>query len=242
MADKTFLSSEELDNKEVHYFNKVNQFFSSDPKYVEKMLDIIERRSSVSIRVLDWFITNYSKQYGIFYKIRLRGKIELFNAFSEYKAALHGADKDHFDPFCRQRKIAYSYTDRNKKEKTFETSLGQLKFFMWALRYKVVDYVEEHLDEITEDNKLRGTKKEADDGGKLKKKQKRIILTDESESHNSPDPDICSTDSIKRIVIGSEADIKKAEKKSTRKKRHELSDSAYRSVRKIEGDLRLEFD
>lgn len=36
---------------------------------IDKILPIITSNSSISIRVLDWFVTNYSKKYNIIYKI-----------------------------------------------------------------------------------------------------------------------------------------------------------------------------
>ena len=36
---------------------------------IDKLLQIITSNSNISIRVLDWFVTNYSKKFNIIYKI-----------------------------------------------------------------------------------------------------------------------------------------------------------------------------
>jgi len=114
-----------------------------------KILPIITSNSNISIRVLDWFVTNYSKKYNIIYNLNgqdINGD-KFFNVFLQYKCQLKSYKKKLFDPFCRKQRIAFHY-DENK---CVVTTIGQLNFFRWAIRYGVLKYVEDHLNEITTD-------------------------------------------------------------------------------------------
>jgi len=114
-----------------------------------KILPIITSNSNISIRVLDWFVTNYAKKNAVIYY--LNGKDingdKYFNVFLQYKCKLKSYKKKLFDPFCRKQRIAFHY-DQNK---CVVTTIGQLNFFSWALEYGIIKYVEEHLQEITTD-------------------------------------------------------------------------------------------
>ena len=121
------------------------------------MLEIINGESTISIRLLDWFVSNYSKKYNTFYKIRVNDRAQFFYVHSEYKNQLHGYSKKYFDPFCRKnsKKVIYKYSSKldNSKTITFLTSIGQLNFFQWAIRYKVIKYVQLHIKQIENDMK-----------------------------------------------------------------------------------------
>ena len=55
----TALSQDEL------LLNKTIQFFDADPMRLEKFVNIVNGNSCISLRVLDWFVTNYSKSKNI---------------------------------------------------------------------------------------------------------------------------------------------------------------------------------
>lgn len=119
----------ELIHKEKYMLEKIKNFFSNE-KYLNVMLPIINGESKISLRVLDWFVTNYSKKNGTVYNINIRGNTECFNVFTSYKCQLKGHSKKYFDPFCRKKKINYTYVSvSDSKTKTFITSIGQLNFF-----------------------------------------------------------------------------------------------------------------
>ena len=51
-----------------------------------------------------------------------------------------------FDPFCRSRRIKFQ---------GFDTTVGQLNFFEWAINDEILDYLEEHYDEVHADMETR---------------------------------------------------------------------------------------
>jgi hypothetical protein len=124
---------------------------------LDKMLKIITGESKISLRIVDWFATNYAKKYYTLYVIdQSNDNIQRrFKVYDDYKLKLKAYSKKRFDPFCRWDRISIPYT----KGKFIETTIGQLNFFKWALENKVIDYIIEHYDEITNDMTNRLTVK-----------------------------------------------------------------------------------
>tara|TARA_B100000945_G_C20345214_1_gene579404 strand:+ start:161 stop:766 length:606 start_codon:yes stop_codon:yes gene_type:complete len=118
--------------------------FFKDKEKMDIMLPIIEGKSPISLRILDWFVTNYSKKNNINY--RING--EQFIVHLNYKSQLKAYSKKTFDPFCRRERINFEYDDKNNN---VITTVGQLNFFRWALESNVIDYVDKNLDNIEED-------------------------------------------------------------------------------------------
>ena len=151
-SDNCLLSKEEvlLDSLHEFYKNKNN---------LNKILPIVTGTSELSLRVLDYFVTNYSKNNSI----NLGNKNDTkYNVYHDYKNKLKSYNKRFFDPFCRinkkniTNKIAFKYDD----EKYIVTTIGQLNFFRWAIRNKIIDYVVNDLERINNDmNNYNGKKK-----------------------------------------------------------------------------------
>jgi hypothetical protein len=110
---------------------------------INQMLPIIMGESKISIRVLDWFVTNYSKTNKLYYKIDNK----TFNVHMDYKSQLKGYKKKLFDPFCRKKRIPFYYND----EQYVISTIGQLNFFRWAISKKVINYVNDHFEAIYKD-------------------------------------------------------------------------------------------
>lgn len=118
-------------------------FFKKDNN-IERILPIISGYSNLSIRVLDWFVTNYAKNYNVIYT---KKDGDYFNVYLDYKSQLKGYRKKMFDPFCRKRRIPFYYSEN----KCVITTIGQLNFFRWAIENNVIDYVENNLGKINDD-------------------------------------------------------------------------------------------
>ena len=115
----------------------------------DKMLKIITGDSKISLRIIDWFTTNYAKKNFTLYM--LNGK--RFKVYDDYKLKLKAYSKKRFDPFCRYQKISIPYKDG----KFIETTIGQLNFFKWSIENKIVDYIEENYDDIERDMNNRNS-------------------------------------------------------------------------------------
>lgn len=237
-------TNEIFTTKEKDILEKNKKFFSTNRKYVETMLQIINGESDISIRVLDWFVANYSKKKNTFYKIKVNRKEELFYVNNEYKNQLNGYSKQYFDPFCRKKKVVYTYKNNDgKKDINFMSSIGQLNFFQWAIRNKVIRYVELHLKEIEHDMKETSRKnKEMKimDNDKIKKDNilEKYIISDE------PDPIICSSEKINNVCISpyKKNSISKSDSEN-RNRRQQLSKSVYEhGIKKSNIPIKLDFD
>lgn len=114
--------------------NSVNQFYS-DSKNSEILKDILEKRSGISLRNLEWFITNYSKNKNLSYTTRT-GK--MFSVHCAYKSSLDGYSKKLFDPFCRSNKFEFTIPGTRD---TITTTVAQLNFIKWCITNNVIDYI-----------------------------------------------------------------------------------------------------
>jgi hypothetical protein len=112
--------------------------FYRENNMIESIIPIINGQSNISLRVLDWFVTNYSKKNNVVYNIEKEGKLPIiFNVFLDYRLQLKAYSKKYFDPFCRKNRIIFYYQDKM----AIKTTVGQLNFFRWALKNKIIKYV-----------------------------------------------------------------------------------------------------
>ena len=76
--------------------------FYGENNNMEKILPIINGNSTLSLRLIDWFATNYSKKNYTVYNIKKRnGEERRFKVYIDYKLKLKAYSKKRFDPFCR---------------------------------------------------------------------------------------------------------------------------------------------
>ena len=124
--------------------------FYDEDNNLEKMLKIINGESPISLRIIDWFATNYAKKFFTVYEV---GANRRFKVYVDYKLKLKAYSKRRFDPFCRWDRITIPYDNG-----TFiQTTIGQLNFFKWALENGVVAYIEAHYSDIEDDMNARNS-------------------------------------------------------------------------------------
>ena len=241
-------NNEIFTSKEKDILEKIQKFFSADSKYIDTMLQIINRESDISIRVLDWFVANYCKKNGTCYKIKVNGVENIFNVHSEYENQLNGYSKKYFDPFCRAKKVAYTYRNNDgSKQITFESSIAQLNFFQWAIRYKVINYVRAHLQEIEEDMRRTSKQNKEKKLAALEEAANADDDEDEDVRNDDPDPIICSSDTINSVHISPAVAAKKSSNgksdSDARSRRQQLSKSIYEhGIKKSNIPIKLDFD
>lgn len=150
------------------------EFYQTDNN-LETMLNIINGESCISLRIVDWFATNYAKQKFTVYQLDDGTR---FKVYTDYKLKLRAYSKKRFDPFCRWDRINIPY-----KEGTYiQTTLGQLNFFKWALENDVIKYIREHYTEIENDmNNRNSTSKRrtatSNSGQKTRKKREELSVS-----------------------------------------------------------------
>lgn len=152
--------------------NKLLVYYK-DKSNLERMLSIINGESSISLRIVDWFVTNYAKQRFTQYNVENNdGSVSRFKVYNDYKLRLKAYSKRRFDPFCRWDRITIPYGD----DSMIQTTIGQLNFFKWAIENKVIAYITENYKTIENDMNDRNssTKKKTDkEGGSDNKTRKK---------------------------------------------------------------------
>ena len=168
-----------LESLHIFYRNEYNR---------DKLLLILSDKKQISLRSIDWFITNYSKKYNTYYIVyeNDESKIPSFesscnnyrsnmNVFHSYKSQLKAYSKRKFDPFCRRDRILFEIDE----DHSVETTIGQLNFFKWAISNMIVDYIELHKDEIEYDmnSSLKQMKMNSDKKDGSRKKRQELSLS-----------------------------------------------------------------
>jgi hypothetical protein len=120
------------------------QDFYNQPGRLEEITPILKGESPVSLRLIDWFVTNYSKKFNVCYPLEERP----FMVHFHYKRELKAYSKRLFDPFCRRERISFQVRGQPPIE---ETTVGQLNFFRWAIEKGVVDYIMQNAADIEKD-------------------------------------------------------------------------------------------
>ena len=107
---------------------------------INEIVDLLKGTSEVSLRLIDWFVTNYSKANSTSYI--LNG--QEFVVYMNYKNQLKAYSKKLFDPFCRRERISFQIPGYE----AFLTTVGKLNFFRWALEKGILHYIKGHQPEI----------------------------------------------------------------------------------------------
>jgi hypothetical protein len=137
---------------------------SINSEWIRKVLlpaiDPSDKRVEPSLRLLDWFVTNYSKSRGV----ALNG----ISIHSDYVDTRRAYQCRHFDPFRRNLKLSFQFDDE-----THHTTVAQINFMLWAHTTGVLDYVRANKEDIDNDManvcRKRREQRKADDGTSAKR-------------------------------------------------------------------------
>lgn len=240
-------------------FNALQQFYtkcSGDDK--QMFLDIISGKSKMSLRIIDWFITNYTKKFNIIYYIPKKkrsvkrkmspknnyyessqldqaSQLDRFIVYLRYRSQLKSYNKANFDPFCRNDRIT-GWGDN----KDIVTTIGQLNFFRWAIENRVLQYINDNLEDIEKDmntnikKNLKKNKKSLKVSKKEKEKEEEKIGGDGEKIIETTEKSVENQDGL--------TSEKASEIKSLKRKRRELSKCATKTLNKHRGAIILDFN
>ena len=186
--------------------------FYDNREFLYKMMRIINGESKISLRIVDWFVTNYAKKYYTVYELVTSSNLGIqqtsrFKVYNDYKLKLKAYSKKRFDPFCRWERITIPYDNENY----METTIGQLNFFKWAIENNIIEYISEHYIDIENDMNSRNST---------------------SKRKASLDNNSALSDSLSTIPDNGK----------TRKKREELSISACKCIKKESVKIVVKFN
>lgn len=214
------------------------------PENIRKILPIVQGKSPISLRILDWFVTNFCKKRNIILDLRTEaGEPRRFMIYFDYKSQLKAYSKKQFDPFCRRERIRFVY----QRGQELITTVGQLNFFRWLLSNRILDYIEEHIEEVEEDM-----------NSSIRTHQKRWTTystyetwDDTSKEDSSEDTSITEAEGIYPAYTNTveQANLSykifkkedETDEEAGPRKRHELSISATKTVNKHNMKILVEF-
>lgn len=223
----TIKACKNISSKQALLIIPITKYFSKR-SLLNKLIAIL-KGESISLRLIDWFVTNYCKKFNIMYNLNdfrpvTQGQTdEQRKAFdnyilvhTNYKGQLKAYSKRNFDPFCRRNRIRFYY----EENKYFVTTVGQLNFFKWAMENHIIDYIQIHLKEIEDDMNLRCEN--------IKKVTTKINPANATSTANGNDD--TKKNKVQDGVITVETQVKTKKAGATRKKRKEISASASKSL------------
>ena len=157
--------------QEERLLKSLKDYYIKKPNSVQIVYNIVTQKTGVSLRLLDWIVTNYSKSNNT--KYEHNGNI--VNVYKSYKGELDAYSKKKFDPFCRRERIFYNtklhshikissadkkyknFLGKNYLDDGFITTVGQLNFFRWAIENGIIIFALDNLEDL-EKNMLDTTK------------------------------------------------------------------------------------
>ena len=141
------------------------------------LLPIISQKTRLSLRSLDWFVTNYSKKFNTNYPLVKNNETIIYYPFKSYKSQLKAYSKKFCDPFCRRDRVIFDYRNmviinfnsniKLDHKEYIITTIGQLNFFKFAITNEIINYAIENINDI--ENDMNNTLKIRDNEKKSKK-------------------------------------------------------------------------
>jgi hypothetical protein len=137
--------------------------FYADPGHASEAKRLLGIHAKISLRIIDWLVTTHAKRHRIFCCLP-NGSV--FDIHSSYKAQLRSFNKQRFDIFRRGERLSFNLGDED-----VETTLAQLTFIRWLIKFHIIRYYEEHKGEIERALQTQPARKEE------KKQSKRACHT-----------------------------------------------------------------
>lgn len=162
---------EKIKSPEHWVLHRLSKFYDS-PDNIRKLSSVLNGESNVSLRIIDWFVTNYAKKYNSAFVSSSNKYVIVYLA---YKSHLKAYSKRMFDPFCRSKRIHF---------KGLETTVGQLNFFEWIISDNILDFLEKNRDIVHQDMETRI--QESKDSTKQKRSELSLSATNSITKHDHP--------------------------------------------------------
>lgn len=194
------------------------QEFFTNPGQLEAILPILQGKSNISLRLIDWFVTNYAKKFNISYILNQRQ----FLVYFHYKRELKAYSKRLFDPFCRRERISF----QARGHEAFVTTVGQLNFFRWALEKDILTFIKDNLEAVEKD---------------MNSSMREHYGTTNSSAGSEQKSVSTQKDSTISTVTTAVGTVSTTSNSSVRRRRTELSKSALKKVNLHQCDIVVSF-
>lgn len=138
-------SSESIDSRIDKYMSMLDEFYNNlDDNTIYKIIDIINRKSKISLRLIEWVVSKYSQNHVIEIYSNDGSPMNIYNSY-HIKTKVY--EKKYFDLFRRVNVITYKF--KNNDNMKIETTISQLNFFKWLLENNIFWYIEENRDKLS---------------------------------------------------------------------------------------------
>lgn len=136
-----------FDDKERFLLDKLNNYYANHPHVLDQLKSILDGRSNISLRDINWFLTVYSKKHNTTATINDR----MIHIHTTYENMSAHHKKKYFDVFRRSDKgkpnrFIYRYSGVE-----VETNVRQLNMFQFIDEYGILDIMKTHLKDIQKD-------------------------------------------------------------------------------------------
>ena len=170
----------------------LSKFYANEAN-ISILLPIVQGTSKISLRVLDWFVTNYCKKNNIILTNKFGNNIIVH---MDYKNQLKAYAKIYFDPFCRRDRINFIYGKGNE----LLTTVGQLNFFRWAIENNIIEYTVSNMEIIEKDmnSSLKYEKEESDTKDKVSDAQAQVQSKKETRRRKRHELSVSAAKSVSR--------------------------------------------
>lgn len=201
--------------------SSLQKFYNALPDK-QYMMNLLNGDSYISLRLIDWFVTNYSKKHSTAYI--LNGTE--FLVYANYKSQLKAYSKKLFDPFCRRERISFQMPG-------FEpviTTVGKLNFFRWAYEKGIFNHIEENYESI-----------EREMNESMRQQPSRSNKSSLS-SHSSTESTVTAASSMTAASHETVNSASFASHRQTRKRRADSHSIAIKNMQKHDVQISLSFD
>ena len=188
---------------------------------MDRIMPYLLGTAPISLRLIDFFVTNYCRKNFISYP--LHG--QEFLVYVSYKSQLKAYSKQFFDPNCRRERIVFQIYD----QEPFRTTVGQLNFFRWAFENDILDYIQDHYEEIQAD------RAECQATGKRNNSTQSSVSTVSSDASTLTVQSAMSIDTIA-------SNRSTASNKTQRRQRSKQIPSAIGHLQRLPCQIRVSFD
>lgn len=164
--------------RHVRRLGEISTFYTNE-RVLDLLIPIVTQSYDISLRVLDFFCTNWTKLHRVVSVVTVSGRQETVNIFSLYKDALRHWRRKLFDPFRRRERIYFRHPETDE---LLATTCAQLNFLKWAETYGVLDRIREQLPQIESDmlQCLGASRKRRLEESDSEQKRRRAELTPSS--------------------------------------------------------------
>lgn len=151
--DINLTDSEQLKSPDQLLMTSLVKFYQESDN-LDRIVPIINRESKVSLRVIEWFITTYSRDKCVMcpiYDNDGKNVLNYIQVYINYKSTLKSYRGKHFGIFKRSDKVLLDWNNNR-----LITTIGQLNFFKWAIETQILQFIEKNYAFIW--NKLKESK------------------------------------------------------------------------------------